>query len=34
MHYDSFADGKEQAFLWDNWDADTVTTMEVACIVA
>ncbi len=23
------ADGREQAFLWDNWDADTVTTMEV-----
>jgi uncharacterized protein len=23
------ADGKEQAFLWDGWDTDTVTTMDV-----
>ncbi|MBI4595261.1 MAG: peptide-modifying radical SAM enzyme CbpB [Candidatus Tectomicrobia bacterium] len=26
------ADGKEQAYLWDGWDSDTITTMEIGSL--
>jgi uncharacterized protein len=26
------ADGKENAYLWDNWDADTLTSIEITAL--